>query len=262
MKINVFESQIDHISDAIFWIDGGSRHMGIEKASPISGDITMQVITAPPRLKIIHKKNAIVLKRAGNESTVTGLPTLEERTKPDESDYIFSASVKHSNDLYNPRLIQLTLGSGNGQNVWLYPSISKQTFSRKTIFGNLSFDDDTPARWAILELTVEFSPEKSVTLYSQSDKNGDFDLPLIGLPTRPKSIVTYEATLRIKANKLSESALPDPDEFDAMEIGKELDEEDEIEYEDELSFDLNPDQRTRIVTDGADHLYIKLETED
>jgi hypothetical protein len=80
-------------------------------------------------------------------------------------------------------------------------------------------------------------------------------LPLLGLPPKAKEIDSYPATLSIQATELSADAVPDPDSFSAMDIAEEMEEDEgEIEYdcEDEVEFDLNPDQRPRLVTAGSD----------
>lgn len=264
MKIEVFESQVSHVSDALRWRDGGSRHLG-DAASGIS-DIFEVIVTdidnTTGRLRMIHKPGTVVLDRPDEGKAFPENPgepsqtTEEQRSRPDEPPYDLSAVIRHPSGRYNPRAITLSLGSGEGHDVWLYPALCQLKTGRRALFGSLVHTDGSPARWALMQLTVEYAPpNKTITFYAQADINGDFELPLTGLPPKAKEIDTHPATLVILAAPLSADEIPDPDTFDAMDIAaSQTVEEGEIEYQygAELSFALNPDQRTRLVTSGSD----------
>lgn len=264
MTIEVFESQVSHISDAIRWRDGGSRHMG-DTAGEIADRFELEITNInnqTGKLRMIQKAGAVVLYRPDSGRAFPENPgesantTQEQRSRPDETPYDLSAVIRHPSGHYNPRAVTLSLGSGDGHDVWLYPALHRIKTGRRALFGSLSHEDGSPVRWALLQLTVEYAPpDKTITFYAQADINGDFELSLIGLPPKAKEISTYPATLVVQAADLGPTDIPDPDAFVAMDIAEQVEEDEgemEYEYEDELEFDLNPDQRTRLVTSGSD----------
>lgn len=264
--VKVLETQLSHVIDALHWLDGGTRHME-SKAQPINElfDLEITHITAETgRLKMIGKPGAVVFHRPDlgksfpanpGESPIT---TEAQRSRPEITPFTLKAVVRHPQAKYNPRQISLDIGNGDGHGIWLYPALHRLAASRRAVFGSLRFDDQSPARWALLALDVEYAPGKSVTLHAQADSNGDFELPLLGLPPMAKGVEHFKATLAISANMLNETEIPDPDNFTRRDIAKSRDaEEDEYDFENELELALHPNQRTRLSTAGSALLFIK-----
>ncbi|HGX93133.1 MAG TPA: hypothetical protein ENK35_07440 [Candidatus Tenderia sp.] len=266
MTVKVLETQLSHIIDALHWLDGSTRHME-SKAQPINEllDVEITHITAETgRLKMIRKPGTIVFHRPDlgrsfpthpDDSPIT---TEAQRKRPEIAPFTLKAVIRHPQARYNPRQVNLDIGSGKGHSVWLYPALHHLATSHRAVFGSLRFDDQSPARWALLVLDVEYAPGKSVTFHAQADANGDFELPLQGLPPMAKGVDHFKATLAINAGMLDETEIPDPDNFTLRDIAKSRDaEKGEYDFEDELELALNPNQRTRLSTAGSALLFIK-----
>ena len=259
MTIKVFESQVTHITDALYWLDGSTRHMN-DKASGIHESFNVEITninTQTARLKVIQKSGAIVLHRPDQGVSFPQTTNETQRSRPEQTPVTLNAIISHPAGTYNPRRVNIDIGSGEGHSVWMYPALHSRSRHRRALFGSLRFEDQSPARWSLLELSVEYAPDKTITLYTQADAHGDFELPLVGLPPLAKGITHFDASLIIKASPLGEQDIPDPDTFSPMKIAESWDEDDEeFDFENELEFELHPDQRTRLSTAGSALLFI------
>lgn len=264
MVIKVFESQVTHTTDALHWMDAGTRHMN-DKANRINELFNIEITnitTQTARLKSIQKPGTLVFHRpdqglsfpqAPGDSAIT---TEEQRSAPSQVPFSLNAIIRHPTGRYNPRSVSLEIGNGEGHSVWIYPALHSHSRSRRALFGSLKFTDQSPARWALLTLTVEYAPpDKTITLYAQADAHGDFELPLLGLPPLAKGITHFGASLSVTASTLGEHDIPNPDTFSTMKMAESWD-DDEFDFENALEFELHPDQRTRLSTAGSALLFI------
>ena len=266
MKVKVLETQISHVTDALQWLDGATRHME-SKARPINELFDVEITnttTETARLKIIRKPGAVVFHRPDRGESFPKSPggnpitTDAQRRAPEITPFRVEAVVHHPREKYNPRRVSLEIGSGQGHGIWLYPALHSQTASSRAVYGSLRFDDLSPARWALVQLEVEYAPNKRVTFHAQADANGDFDLSLQGLPPLAKGVDHFKASLSISASRLDATEIPNPDAFTNREIAQSRDEEEnEYDFEHKLEFELNPNRRTRLSTTGSALLFIK-----
>ncbi len=259
-NIKVLESQVSHVYDVLYYKDGSTRHMGEERSSVITQSINVKLLTANKELKLIPKSSSgtLIFTKKTNTQTITGIPDEGQKKRPVIVTSDITIELTQEDSQFHPRLANLTLGDMTAKKIiWLYPGLKHSHGQQQAIYGQAVFSDGTPASWSLLELEVEYKPQKTITLYAQADHNGDFDMPLKGLPLRPQNINHYPAKLLIKsqseaqiqaANQIQD--LADPDTFLNKEVGSHIDNQ-IVTYDDKLTINLIPEIRTRIMTEGT-----------
>lgn len=246
MQVQVFETNINHASDIVHWLDATTGNSGSEADMKLitrvmkvelSRDETF-LNSKPDDLQLIHKPGAMCLVLRDNRLEVKGESNESHRTRPEPSTYPLKGIVYDSDDKYNPRVFELTLGLGNGHTISLYPSPQGTRLGMGGgVIGNIRFDNDTPAAWALVELEVEVAPSTDINFVAQADANGDFILSMSRLPPLPENEDDYEAKLTIYATT---GVTKDTPVVPTGQAQMDIEELDENEYEDELEINVVP----------------------
>lgn len=257
--INVYETQVSHVYDVIFYRDGSTRHLGDDKSAMVADSIDVKLLNGHQQLQVTQKPGLLVFTQKQSSQILPGTITEAQKSPPATNNLLVKMLLIPSQGQYNPRFASMTLGNINTQNtIWLYPAVQFSHGHHRALYGHIEFANKTPASWALLELRVEYKPAKFITLYAQADQNGEFDMPLTGLPSRPKNISHYLAHLTIKsqAEELADSqTAADPDSFSNRKVGLSI-VNDVVTYGDTLSLNLKPELRTRVITTGTERLII------
>ncbi len=255
-RVEVLETHLLHVADQIFWLDGAS-HSEPALMRRLQRPVLLDIQQAPADLQFLHKAGrSACWRRPATDAIVAGSADQAQRSRPAMPPFHVSGQVRDSAGAYNPRRLSLSLGSGDGHAVVLYPSPAGVRWPRGGgLYGNLSLAASGAALpWALLELEVDLPGGGSLLFRAQADAHGDFSLPLNRLPPLPESISQYDAQLRCRAALAAQAgAVEDPEEFVAVELAAL----EEAGFAQDIPVSLRPGELRRVNSFNSDHLAVQ-----
>ena len=210
------ETPIRHASDVIFWYDA-SGYVDVNYRPAVGTVLDVTLATAPNDIRMIHAlgRTSLVRKNlAGSHVVVDGRATSAQMQAPTETPYPIIGSVSDPERTYNPRQFSISAGNVAGNAIAVYRSpLGTQLREAGGLRGSVVYENGDAASWALIDVTVTPSLGGPVNFIAQADIHGDFVLPLTRLPalTRNAPSTTYNATLSIRADGVSGTAISDPD---------------------------------------------------
>jgi hypothetical protein len=229
--VAVLETHIRHASDWISWIDR-TGYAATGYLPRIDGALWVALDPAMPRdLRLYQKSGVTVLWRSyadpaadepGLTAVIDGAATEADVTRPVETGYAVSGRAEDPKGRFNPRRFAVAAGNAAGHALSLYRSPLGTRFSAAGgLQGRLHWDDDRPAAWAVVEVTVTPPVGPALPFAAQADAAGEFVLPLSRLPalTRDAPSNTYPATLAVRALAAAQpDDIADPDTFVSVNL--------------------------------------------
>jgi hypothetical protein len=222
----IIETIILHCGDLIEWRES-SGFVGKPPRRIAPAALNIDFSKAPQPLRIYHKANGTLLwhkNSAGPSKAVAGIATEEDLKAHPTNTYPVEGSVSDPTGHYLPRTFAFTLGNGSEHQIALYHSPLGARFGKAGgIYGRVVFEDDAVAAWALIQLTVTPSLGLPLKFVAQTDRHGEFRLPLDRLPalTKDAPSPTYAAKLEIKASTSANPESPlDPDALSPINVAK------------------------------------------
>lgn len=219
-RVRVMETNLLHASDVIYWLDGASASSPATM-SRIEAPLQITFTEKPKAIRYLHSVGKTALWQMPDQPMHDGVTTEAERTRPAQAPFQVSGHVYDPRQLFNPRAFSLTLGSGNGQAVVLYPSaLGTKATAGGIIQGRvLKAIDGEPLVWGLLTLEVSVGLNETETFVGQTDAKGDFRIALKRLPPLPLNTTDYNANLRISGDMAATKDLPvDSDDLVALDV--------------------------------------------
>lgn len=199
--VRVLETNLLHASDVIFWLDG-STSVNVNEMTRINSPLQITFTEKPKLTKFLHSAGKTAFWQTPAEPMFAGATTEAQRVRPPVANFDVAGEVVDLKRRYNPRLFTLTLGSGAGQGVVLYPSPSGvRPAAAGLVRGQVVVEaGQKPLSWALVTLVVTVAMGETISFRGQTDVNGDVAFALTGLPPLPLSTPNYAAVLRIEGD--------------------------------------------------------------
>ena len=269
----ILETVIVHGSDFIEWLDASGNAGGtVRRIAPAR--LRIELTKAPRNLRIAHKPRATALLRTTDTPlppakepvrlalVVPGEATPAQRVPPAQNPYLIEGIVRDPAGEFLPRRFSLNGGTAAGHQIRLFRSpLGSRYGSAGGVFGRLTFADDAPAAWALVELSVKPPLGATQTYTAQADAHGEFILPLDRLPAVAVDAVvkSYPATLTVLASATTDPNTPfDPDELVACDVATGKDAGGQPEFAPSLSFTFTPGAISRVVS--PEHSLLRLKS--
>lgn len=218
--VEVHESIVSHASDVIYWLNAASAENNA-KMRRIMRPLDLQVSTRPSDSKLLHKAGQTAVLRRSMNALAKGAVSDIDKTRPEQDSYDFNGEAWDHSRHFNPARFALSLGSGNGAEVALYPSpLGTEIGSGGGIYGNLRIQaTQAPVIWGLLTLIVDLGDGNSQTYRAQCDSAGDFVIALKRLPPLPEGQNNYNAVLRLSGDIATNAAqAPDLSTYVSFEL--------------------------------------------
>ncbi|MEW5755346.1 MAG: carboxypeptidase regulatory-like domain-containing protein [Pseudomonadota bacterium] len=254
--IKVLETNILHASDVLYWLDGSSGET-LEKMTRIPETLTLQLTTRPRDLQLVNGRGKTALLRRPTNEIIDGIASDADKQMPVTPTYPVAGVVSDPSGRFIPRRFSINAGNGAGHALAVYPSpLGTRLGPTGGLVGTLRYAaSNTPVPWAMLTLIVDTTLSSSYTFRCQATAQGDFIMPLRGLPPLPEGIDHYSAELGIQALLTASGDVPvDPADLVAMSLGQ-LETPDA--FSDPISFDLVPNEIRIIRSSNRDHLAVQ-----
>jgi hypothetical protein len=208
-RVRVMETNLLHASDVIYWLDGSSAS---SPAAMSRIELPLQV-TFTEKPKVIHYLHSIgktAFWQTPTQPMHSGITTDAQRARPAQAPFNVVGTVYDPRRLFNPALFDLTLGSGNGHGVVLYPSPFGVTQCAGGVIQGcvLKAINGEPLAWGLLTLTVTVGMGETISFIGQTDAKGDFRIALKRLPPLPLNTTEYNATLGISGDMVATAQEP------------------------------------------------------
>lgn len=219
--LTIFETNLIHASDVIYWVDGATAS-DPEEMERLTSPVALRLETRPLDLELLHTKGKTALWRRSGGRMVAGVASEADKAFPAAAPYLLGGSVTDPQGRYNPRRFNITAGAAGGHRVVLYPSPLGSHFSKAGgLNGTLRWSTTgNPVPWAMLTLEVTTALAAPLVFRSQADQRGDFMLSLKRLPPLPEGIDHYAAVLTLAAPAIEAGTAPvDPTDLTAARLG-------------------------------------------
>lgn len=256
-SVNVHETEIHHAMDALLWVDASSSE-NTAKKTRIEKIMHVQLDSQAKPMKKVNKAGAIVFWFNDAGAVEKGSTTDAQRIRPAAAPILLSGQIGDPSNHFQPRLFSLSVGSGEGHTIDLYPSPSYVRLnSAGGVIGNIAQTVDGNVKsvpWGIVELVVETAPAQFMTFTGQADSKGDFRIALTRLPPLPESVDFYEAELSVKADlNTSDNSPIDPDSLPAVNAGRE----DAAPFVSAIELNISPGEIRHIKSSGLSYLALQ-----
>lgn len=215
----IAETLLVHSGDLIEWCES-SGFVGKQPRRIAPARLTIRFTKAPKALRIFHKHNGTLLwhkKSSSPSRVVPGMATREDMAPEPMSTHDIEGIVTDISGHYLPRAFTFTLGNTGEHQIALYHSPLGARFGKAGgIRGQIGFENGAAAAWALVYLTVTPPLGATLKFVAQTDRHGEFQLPLERLPALGKDAPssTYAAILEVKASPSSNPESPlDPEKL-------------------------------------------------
>lgn len=208
-QVRVLETNLLHASDVIYWLDGSSAD-SVAAMSRIEIPLQITFTEKPKAIQYLHSLGKTAFWQTPTQPMHPGTTTDADRTRPAQPLFDVAGSVYDPRQLFNPAAFDVTLGSGDGHGVVLYPSpLGVKAGAGGVIQGRiLKAVDSEPLVWGLLSLDVTVGLNETVTFVGQTDAKGDFRIALKRLPPLPLNTAEYNATLSISGDMAASATEP------------------------------------------------------
>ncbi len=199
--VRVLETNLLHASDVIYWLDGSSAAATADM-SRVDAPLQVVFTEKPKAIHHLHSSGKTAFWQTPTQAMHVGSTTDNDRVRPAQANFDVAGTVADSSRRFLPVQFDLTLGSGNGHAVTLYPSpAAVQSCAGGIVFGRvLNTAGNTPLTWALLTLTITVGVGEDLVFRGQTDHKGDFRMAMKTLPPLPLNTNEYSATLRINGD--------------------------------------------------------------
>ncbi len=197
-QVRVLETNILHASDVIYWLDGSSAN-DIADMTRIGYSLDLSITQKPRAVKLLNSAGKTAFWSTPTEPMVAGTTTEAQRQRPAVAPFVVAGSVADTMGLFNPAAFELSLGSGDGHAVVLFPTpVGVRIPAAGAVQGQVKFAaSGAPLIWGLLTLTITLGLGETINFQGQTNTKGDFVLALKRLPPLPLSVTEYSAELRI-----------------------------------------------------------------
>lgn len=253
--VRVLETNVLHATDVIYWLDGSSANNSTEMQR-VAKNLRIQFANKPADLSVLHSLGKTALWRRPTSAMVNGEANEAEKTRAPQTPFDLSGELWDDARYFNPTAFTVSVGSGSGQEVVVYPSpFGTQVSSAGAVYGRALVDaSGNPVIWGILELVITLSASEDLSVRAQTDANGDFVIPLRRLPPLPESITEYAAQLSLTGNLANDAeTAPDASTFSSLQMESLTS---ATSFSNSVSLDIVPGQRTRINSAGKNYLAV------
>lgn len=207
--VRVVETNLLHASDVIYWLDGSSAD-SLAAMSRIEIPLQVTFTEKPKAIQHLHSLGKTAFWQTPDQPMHQGATTDAQRARPAQAAFDVAGTVADARQFFNPAAFEITLGSGNGHGVVLYPSpLGVKAGAGGVIQGRvLKAVDSEPLIWGLLSLEVTVGLNETVTFVGQTDAKGDFRIALKRLPPLPLNTTEYNAILRISGDMAASASAP------------------------------------------------------
>lgn len=198
-RVRVLETNILHASDVIYWLDASSAN-SVADMTRIAYPLDLIITQKPSAIKLFNSAGKTAFWSTPTQPMVEGVTTDIQRQRSVVDPFVIAGIVSDNTGRFNPAAFSLTLGSGNGGAVKLFPSPAAVRVSAGgAIQGHVAFaNNNAPLVWGLLTLTVTLGLGESMAFQGQTDGKGDFVIALKRLPPLPLSVTEFNAVLTLE----------------------------------------------------------------
>lgn len=218
--VRVMETNLLHASDVIYWLDGSSAD-STAAMSRIEIPLQVTFTEKPKAIQHLHSIGKTAFWQTPIQPMHQGTTSDAERARPAQAPFDVAGNVYDPRQFFNPAAFEVSLGSGNGQGVVLYPSpLGVKAGAGGVVQGRvLKAADNEPLIWGLLNLEVTVGLNETINFVGQTDAKGDFRIALKRLPPLPLNTTEYNATLSISGDMAASAEVPaNIADFVALEI--------------------------------------------
>lgn len=208
-RVRVLETNILHASDVIYWLDASSAE-SLADMSRIAYPLDLVITQKPSAIKLFNSAGKTAFWSTPTQPMVDGVTTDIQRQRSVVDPFVIAGIVSDNSGRFNPAAFSLTLGSGNGSAVKLFPAPAAVRVSAGgAIQGHVAFaSNNAPLVWGLLTLTVSLGLGETIRFQGQTDSRGDFLLALKRLPPLPLSVTEFSAELTIQGLANAVASVP------------------------------------------------------
>jgi len=265
--MNVSETVIHHASDWIDWIDASGS---LTSRPRVNNPLQLVFSKSPTDLTVISQKGRTRLWRGAQEAlhlSVNGRASDAQLAYPATPTFILAGEVRDQQRRYNPRKFSITAGNAAGHSIELFRSPMGTRFaSAGGLRGNVRFQDNSPASWAILSIEVTPLVGSKLKFRAQADLHGDFVLAMDRLPALAKDVAHKQYTAKLTALALKAASgqeITDPDTFASAQIqdpdpDPPPDDDDEPVFANSIDLTVSPGTVATLTSKDQPHLVLRI----
>jgi hypothetical protein len=256
-RVRVMETNLLHASDVIYWLDGSSANSPAAM-SRIEFPLQITFTEKPKAIQYLHSLGKSAFWQTPTQPMHLGSTTDAERTRPAQAPFDIAGHVYDPRQHFNPATFEVTLGSGNGQGVVLYPSpLGVKAGAGGVLQGRiLKAIDGEPLIWGLLSLEVTVGLNETATFVGQTDAKGDFRIALKRLPPLPLNTTEYAASLSVSGDMAASANAPaNVSDFVALTVESTTQ---AGNFSQEVALTVRPGQQQRI--NSMNKLFIAVQT--
>ena len=267
--MNRRETHVHHAWGCLDWQEGS----GLQGARPrpLAAFTFETRLEEPADMRVVARpSHGLLWRDPGPANAASGgsplhpvfhhAPRAADLLPPDLPALTVAGTVHEREGRFLPRCFRVTLSLGERRALRLFRHpVAVHVGAGGSLSGHLRYQDGQPAPWSLLMLTVALPPTtETLVFHAQADRNGDFLIPLQGLPlARPAAAGgPLQATLDVHCDlSLHADALPDPDAdaFRPVAVGSPAD----GQFRQPLPLSIMPGNHVRLTTHGRDHLVLR-----
>lgn len=208
-RVRGLETNILHASDVIYWLDGSSAD-NLADMSRIAHPLDLMITQKPSAIKMFNSAGKTAFWPMPVQAMLDGVTTDIQRQRSLVEPFVIAGIVSDNRGRFNPAAFSLTLGSGNGGAVKLFPApAAVRVTVGGAILGHVAFaNNNAPLAWGLLTLTVNLDLGETVRFQGQTDGKGDFVIALKHLPPLPLSVTEYTAILTLQGLASATASAP------------------------------------------------------
>lgn len=197
-RVRVLETNILHASDVVYWLDASSAD-SLADMTRIAYPLDLIITQKPSAIKLFNAAGKTAFWSTPTQPMMEGVTTDIQRQRSLVDPFVIAGIVSDNSGRFNPAAFSLTLGSGNGSAVKLFPTPAAVRVSAGgAIQGHVAFaNNNAPLVWGLLTLTVALGLGETIGFQGQTDSKGDFVIALKRLPPLPLSATEFNAVLSI-----------------------------------------------------------------
>lgn len=260
----IAETLIIHGGDLVEWC-ASSGFAGKQPRRISPGRLAIHLTKAPGELCMLHKHNGTLLWHKNSTSpsrVIPGMASEEDMAPKPMGAHEIEGIVTDISGHYLPRTFAFTLGNTSEHQIALYHSPLGARFGKAGgIYGRIGFANGAVAAWALVYLTVTPPLGAPLKFVAQTDRHGEFQLPLERLPALGKDAPssTYAAKLEVKASPSSNPDSPlDPEKLLPVKVAKGKNSNGESQFDSQFGLAIAPGTVSRIAS--PEHPMIVLES--
>ena len=255
------ETLIAHGGDLVSWhVASGYCDKPLQRVAPEK--LRIDFGNVPKVLRVYYKRDGVLLwhpNAAGASKILARAVTQDDLQALPTATYAIVGRVSDPSGHFLPRTFAFTLGGTAEHAIALYHSPLGARFDHGGgIYGRIVFENQTPAAWALLTVTVTPPLGPVLAFTAQADAYGEFRLPLNRLPalTKDAPASSYGAKLEVRAAASADVPL-DPETLTAAQVADGKDGDGVSQFASFFTFAVTPGRIAEVASPEHDRIVLE-----